>query len=89
MSSNAIGIGGFIIFLCGVFLPFMGLEQNQSDALPLMMSGVCIIVGLGLLVQAIKPRLLKFYILGLCGLGICAGVLFVMSYATFQVHPTE
>lgn len=80
MSKNVIGVCGILVFLCGIFLPFMGLEQNQSDVLPILLSGVCMIVALGLMIQAIKPHLLKYYAVGVSTLVACVGALLVAGF---------
>lgn len=60
MSKNAIGTCGVVVFLVGVFLPFMGFN---GGILALLMTVICFAVGGGLLLLAINPQWFKRYVM--------------------------
>ena len=66
MSKKISGVCGVITFLIGIFLPFMGLEQNKSDILPLLMGIILIILGSAIVIFSINHKVLKYSIMTVC-----------------------
>lgn len=79
MSKNAIGTCGVVVFLVGVFLPFMGFN---GGILALLMTVICFAVGGGLLLLAINPQWFKWYLLAMAVV-VIATVIAVMVAGVF------
>ena len=82
MNRNLIGTFGFVLILVGVALPFAGLQQSGGDILPLLVGGATFLVGVGLLVRAIKPEAFRAYALVTCSLGAVAVLLMIVIFVS-------